>query len=243
LIQVWDAWPWVLLSFGVGAMAGFSEIASRYRDEPLLAIANLYGVGYTAVNGLAAVAAYGVLLRYPKEILPPLAGDPLITALTAGFGAMAVLRSKLFIFRAEDGKEYPIGPSIVMETFLRVLDRKIDRLRASKRQQRVFEKMKDITDFNGAADYLEASLLSFQNLSDEEKGEIRSVLQQYRTMTAWPETLKTMAVGFAFLTIAGEENFDQVIANLKSYLAALQTKPVDPPEPGAPKPPGGTSGP
>ena len=60
-------------------------------------------------------------------------------ALTAGFGAMAVFRSKLFIFRTEDGKEYPIGPSIVMETFLGLLDRKIDRLRAAKRQRRVFD--------------------------------------------------------------------------------------------------------
>ncbi len=167
-----------------------------------------------------------------------------MAALTAGFGAMAVLRSKFFIFRSDDGKEYPIGPSIVIETFLRVLDRKIDRLRASKRQQRVFEKMKDITNFKSAADYLEASLLSFQNLSDEDKKEIRGVLQQYRTMTDWPETLRTMAVGFAFLTIAGEENFDQVIANFTSYLAALQKQPsATPPQPPPPKLPDPTSKP
>ncbi len=176
---MWDtAWLWVLLSFVIGASAGLSEIASRYRDEPFRAIANWYGASYLTVNGLASAAAYGLLLRYPKQILAPIAGDPLMGALTAGFGAMAVLRSKFFIFRSDDGKEYPIGPSIVMETFLRVLDRKIDRLRASKRQQRVFEKMKDITNFKSAADYLEASLLSFQNLSDEEKKEISSVLQQ-----------------------------------------------------------------
>lgn len=28
-------------------------------------------------------------------------------ALTASFGAMAIFRSKLFIFRTEDGREYP----------------------------------------------------------------------------------------------------------------------------------------
>jgi hypothetical protein len=237
------AWVWVVLSFVIGASAGLSEIASRYRDEPLRAIANWYGASYLTANGLASVAAYGLLLRYPTQILPTVAGDPLMAALIAGFGAMAILRSKLFIFRADDGKEYPIGPSIVMETFLRVLDRKIDRLRASKRQQRVFDKMKDITNFNGAADYLEASLLSFQNLSDEDKQEIRAVLQQYRNMTAWPETLRTMAVGFAFLTIAGEENFDQVIANLKTYLTTLQTQtPATSPQPVVPKPSGASPG-
>lgn len=243
---MWDAaWGWILLSFAIGALAGFSEIASRYRDEPLRAVGNLYGASYLSANGLASVAAYGFLLRYPKAILAPISGDPLMAALTAGFGAMFILRSKLFIFRADDGKEYPIGPSIVVETVLRMLDRKIDRLRASKRQQRVFEKMKDITNFNGAAAYLEASLLSFQNLSDQDKGEISGVLKQYRDMTAWPETLRTMAVGFAFLTIAGEENFDQVIANLKSYLDALpkQSPTTTTPQLAIPKPSDPTSTP
>jgi hypothetical protein len=212
------AWSWVALSFLCGTFVGISEVISRYRDEPLRATANRYGVGYALINGVVSVIVYGLLVRYPTAIFPALATDSLMTALVAGFGAMVVLRSKLFIFRTEDGKEYPIGPSIVIETLLRVFDRKIDRLRASERQRRVFEQMKDITDFNAAASYLEASLLSFQNLSQDEKAEIARVIDEYRKQTAWPAALRTMAVGFAFLTIAGEENFDQVIANLKGYL-------------------------
>jgi hypothetical protein len=64
-------------------------------------------------------------------------------------------------------------------------------------------------------------LLSFQNLSEEEKREIAAVIDQYRQATTWAPSLRTMAVGFAFLTIAGEENFDQVIANLKAFLNTL----------------------
>jgi hypothetical protein len=138
------------------------------------------------------------------------------------------MRSKLFIFRGEDGKDYPIGPSIVMETFLRMLDRKIDRLRAAKRQQRVFDQMKDITDFDNVADYLVASMLSFQNLTDQEKKDLVTVIDDYRKQTDWPKALRTMAVGFAFLTLAGEENFDQVIGNLKTYLATLNQQEISP---------------
>ena len=229
-----------MVSFAFGALVGLSEIVSRYRDEPLRATANQYGIGYLVLNGLLAAAAYGILLRYPTQILSPIGGDPLLQAIVAGFGAMAVLRSKLFIFRAEDGKDYPIGPSIVMETFLRMLDRKIDRLRASIRQQRVFEQMKDIADFDAVANYLEASLLSFQNLSEEEKADITEVIQEYRSQMAWPAPLRTMAVGFAFLTIAGEENFDQVMTNLKNYLAKVQGQPggqaAGPPPPGPASP-------
>lgn len=181
---------------------------------------NRYGLAYLTVNGVVAGLAYALLVRYPTQILPAAAGDALLGAIAAGFGAMVLLRSKLFIFRTEDGKEYPIGPAIVIETLLRVLDRKIDRMRASARQRRVWEQMKDIGDFDAAASYLEASLLSFQNLSPDEKKDIADVIQEYRRLATWPAPLRTMAVGFAFLTIAGEENFDQVIGNLKAYLRA-----------------------
>jgi hypothetical protein len=188
------------------------------------------------LNGLVSLAAYGLLLRYPKQLLASINGDHLLMAMTAGFGAMALLRSKLFIFRTDDGKEYPIGPAIVMDTILRLLDRNIDRLRASKRQQLVFERMKDITNFNGAADYLQASLLSFQNLTEQEKSAIADVVKQYREHTAWPEALRIMAIGYAFLTIVGQKNFGEVIASLKGYLDALATPPAPPPGSGGAPP-------
>jgi hypothetical protein len=225
---MWNIGAGVSLSFILGGLAGFSEIVSRYRDEPIRATANRFGAGYLVLNGFLSAAAFGFLIRYPKQIFSPLANDNLMLALAAGFGAMAIMRSKLFIFRGEDGKDYPIGPSIVMETFLRMLDRKIDRLRAAKRQQRVFDQMKDITDFDNVADYLVASMLSFQNLTDQEKKDLVTVIDDYRKQTDWPKALRTMAVGFAFLTLAGEENFDQVIGNLKTYLATLHQQEISP---------------
>jgi len=215
-----------ILAFVFGSLVGFSEILSRYRDEPFLATANLYGLTYLGINGSISLGAFGLLLHYPTGIFPKIAGDHFMVSIVAGFGAMAVMRSKLFIFRSDDGKEYPIGPSIVLETILRVVDRKIDRLRASQREKRVFSSLKDISNFDAAADYLTASLLSFQNLSQDEKRDIAAVIQQYRDQKLWPPALKTMAIGFAFLTIAGEENFDQVVSDLITYLKTLVQTPA-----------------
>ena len=216
-------WGYFLASL-FGAATGVSEIISRYRDEPLLATINRYGLGYAAVNGALSAAAFALLSRYSTQLFPTATADWLLRAFWAGFGAMVVMRSKLFIFRSDDGKDYPIGPAIVMESFLRMLDRKIDRFRASRRQARVFTAMSDITDFKTAADYLSASLLSFQNLSAEEKAEISTVIKEYTT-APWPTALKCAALGLAFLTIAGEENFDQVIGNLRTYFATLAAQP------------------
>ncbi|MGA2409283.1 MAG: hypothetical protein ABSG46_02700 [Candidatus Binataceae bacterium] len=239
---MWRAFAGPLLSFILGAAAGSSEIVSRYRDEPLRAVTKFWGIAYLLLNGAVALAAYGLLIRYPKQLPVSIAGDHLMMAFTAGFGAMAVLRSKFFIFRADDGKEYPIGPSIVTETFLRLLDRYIDRQRAIERQELVFEHMKDIGPFKDVAGYLQASLLSFQNLTDKEKSDIADVIKQYQDQTDWPEGLRTIAIGSPFLTIAGQKNFAQIIAKLKANLAALHgpsqaaPQPSAPPLPAAPPP-------
>ena len=182
------------------------------------ATGNRYGLTYLGINGFISLAAFAVLLHYPSGIFPKLAGDNFMASIVAGFGAMGIMRSKLFIFRSDDGKEYPIGPAIVIETILRVADRKIDRFRAAQREQRVFSSLKETANFEQAADYLTASLLAFQNLSQDEKRDIAAVIQQYREQQSWPPALKTMAMGFAFLTIAGEENFDQVVKDLTAYL-------------------------
>ena len=72
------------------------------------------------------------------------------------------------------------------------------------------------------ANYIEASLFSFQNLSQDDKTQIKTVLDQYRQMTTWPDTLKCMGLGFAFLNIAGDENFDRVVNNLKQFITEQQ---------------------
>jgi hypothetical protein len=231
---------WTLLTFILGSLVGLSEILSRYRDEPLLATATMSGMSYLAFNGLVSMAAFGILRKYPGQIFPALRDDLFLSAIVAGFGAMIVFRSKLFTFKSSDGQEYPIGPAIVLETILKMIDSKIDRLRATERQTRVFNSMHDLSDFTKTADYVEASLLSFQNLSQDDKAQISSTITQYREMTKWPPALKGLALGFAFLTIAGEANFDLVIANLQRY-AAEQVPPAPPPgpPPGPPAPPPG----
>ncbi len=221
---------WAMASLVFGMLTGLSELLSRYRDEPILASANPFGIGYLLLNGLVSLAAFALLRRYPSQIFPVIQQDLLLTAVVAGFGSMAVFRSKLFTFRSDDGKDYAIGPAIVLDTVLKTIDRKIDRLRAAERQAKVFDKMKDLQDFENTAHYLEASLLSFQNLTQAEKEEISRIIDQYRKAPGWSTPLKIMAVGFAFLTIAGEENFDQVIAKLSDYLNVLkqQSAPTSP---------------
>lgn len=218
---------WAFASAVFGAFVGFAELLSRYRDEPMKATVNLYGLTYLSFNALISLTAFAVLRQHAESIFPGLQENLFLTTMAAGFGGMALFRSKLFTLRSEEGEDYDVGPAIVLETILRTIDRKIDRLRASLRQQRVFDQMKTLTDFPRTAQYFQASLLSFQNLNQAEKALISEIISEYGDLP-WPDVLKINAVGFAFLTIAGEENFDRVVSNLKEFLAA----PAQPQSPG-----------
>ncbi len=159
---------WAFATFVFGALVGLSEILSRYRDEPLLATATNFGISYLALNGFISLAAFAILRKYSTSIFPAVQNDLFLSAVVAGFGAMTLFRSKLFTFKSADGNEYPIGPAIVLDTILKTIDAKIDRRRATERQLKVFSAMFGIRDFSSTANYIEASLLSFQNLSQDE---------------------------------------------------------------------------
>ena len=214
----------VILTALFAAFLAWSEIISRYRDEPLRATWNPYGLLYLATNATIGLAAFTLLERYPKEILPSLPrSDGILLAFVSGFGAMAVLRSKLFLYRTEDKKEIPIGPDLVIERFLSVVDRKIDRLRAAERQALVFELMRKYADYPPASEFFTLALTSFQNLSDEEK---KHYLEKAKELGASgsADAFKAMALGFLFLDIAGEENLKGVSTNLDKYLEERQAR-------------------
>lgn len=217
-----------IAAFAFGLLVGLSEILSRYRDEPLLAATTNIGLSYLILNGMLSVAAFAFMRHYSENIFPAVKSDLFLTAIISGFGAMAVFRSKLFTFHSTDGKDYAIGPSIVLDTVLKTIDSKIDRRRATERQAEVFDSIIGL-NFKDVANYIEASLGAFQNLSQDDKSDVKSVIDQYRQLSDWPDSLKSLGLGFAFLTIAGDENYGQVIGNLKKYISA-QSNPHAAPE-------------
>ncbi len=97
-------------------------------------------------------------------------------SLVAGFGAMIVMRSKLFNFKTQSGEEFAIGPDAVLSTFLSSVDRNIDRNRSRRRQRIVIDSSAQIADPISAPAFLRTSLASYQNLSAAEKKDVDDVI-------------------------------------------------------------------
>lgn len=216
------------LTFIFGGLVGVSEIASRYRDEPLHAILSPYGLIYTVSNGVLSLLSLLLIVRY-EPAFPGVAKDQLLTAITAGFGSAAVMRTRLAVIKGADNKEVAIGPDIVISTILQMFDKNIDRLRAEKRKALVVEhldKIRDFGSFSLASKYLCASLLAFQNLDDTTKNQLGAIISDYEKQTL-PDDLKYLALGFVFLTIVGESHFASVVKDadkIKTTAGSTATK-------------------
>lgn len=208
---------WLLLSIAFGLLVGAAELLGRYRDEPQLAAASIPGVAYMMLNGLISGLAYGLLVYYQDKIFVGLRNDPLLTSIIAGFGSMFVMRSKLLSFKTEGGETFAFGPDAVLSTFLRSVDRRIDRNRSGPRQALVYESVKTLKNPARALDFIQASLPSYQNLSDAEKGTLSDIIQKVKGEADLPPQLKLMAVSFGLLNVAGENNFNSLMKQLKEY--------------------------
>ncbi|HKA36827.1 MAG TPA: hypothetical protein VKH43_08405 [Thermoanaerobaculia bacterium] len=186
----------------------------------------MYGATYLVTNASVSLAAFMLLARYHDKLLPAAIRheDGILMSLFAGFGAMVILRSKLFVYHSLDGKEIPIGPDLVADRLLKVIDRKIDRQRAAAREQLVFDLMRKYTRFGVTSEFFQISLGSFQNLSDEEKVEYKEKAERLAQLPL-SEALKIMALGFLFLDLSGEANLRDVCAILDQRLAELPAAP------------------
>jgi hypothetical protein len=216
----------ILLSGILGASVGASEIVSRYRDEPTQALRSAPALTYLCINALVSVCVYGLLSHYSKTLIPALAKDPLMRSITAGFGAMAILRSKFFTLHTEKGEDIGIGPDAAISAFLSSADRGIDRVRAKRRLDLVFRSAGRLPKVEIIKDFIKVSLLSFQNLSNDEKEEINKKIDDiYADDARFPNgDLKLQAICYAVLIIVGEYNFNKLINNLADILVRQEQR-------------------
>jgi hypothetical protein len=205
----------------LGASVGTSEVVSRYRDEPTQALKSLPALTYLGLNALVSVSVYGLLTRYASTLIPTLADDPLMRSIAAGFGAMAILRSKFFTLRTEKGEDIGVGPDAAIAAFLSAADRGVDRKRAKRRLALVFNSTSKVTDYGYAKDFIKVSLLSFQNLDEVEKQSINKKIDEIYADESgmYPSNeLKLQAMCYAVLVIVGEYNFNRLIGNLVDFI-------------------------
>ncbi|NKE45812.1 hypothetical protein HB662_13555 [Roseomonas frigidaquae] len=228
-----DTFLWRYLAVAaIGAVVGFAELVSRYRDEPWIVAASPPGLTFIGANAAAALAALGVLEYYPEVFAPP--ADGLTRTLLAGFGAMLVLRSKLLTLRQPGGTDVEVGPAFVVDSLLTAVNRDVDRRRAERRIGLVTRMARRFSahPFEQSAPHLKGALLAFQTMDAEERTRLSNTI---RTMLSDPEIValsnevKYAMIGYDYLTAFGEQTFICAFDELERSILAT---PASPPAPG-----------
>lgn len=209
-----------LLAAGFGGIVGASELISRYRDAPMQAVRSPAGVTYVLTNGVVSGLTFGLLSRYSSALFPGLADDALLRSIVAGFGAMAVLRSKFFTLRTARGEDISIGPDAAVTAILDAADRGVDRARAARRLALVFARSSQITRPAAGPDFLEISIAALQNLSSDDR---TIFVERMKTVveSPYPDTLKLQAICYTLISLTGEQNFADIMTNLQAYIDRL----------------------
>ena len=196
-----------------GAAYGVAELIPRYRDAPMLALRTWPATVYVGINAIASLAALAVLRTLDVNLgLPDGAARDLSQVMVAGFSAMAVFRSSLFIARVGT-EDVPIGPMTVLQAGLDASDRGVDRRRARARATDVREAMADLS-FQQA--FVELPPLAFnlmQNVTALEKMQLAEAAMELDS-SDFDERTKTYVLGLALMRLTGRDALQSAVALL-----------------------------
>ncbi len=162
--------------------------------------------------------------HFPTETSAP--ADGVARAMLAGFGAMVLLRSKLFTVRQTDGTEIAVGPALALDQLLSAVNRDIDRRRAAHRHRLVTEAAEALApyDFVESVRFLRPALLAFQTLDQNERTALNASLaglQKDPDIVGQPSTIKYKYFFFDLLTTCGEQTFTSIYTDLFVHLQAM----------------------
>ena len=118
------------LSGAIAGSVGIAELLGRYRSSPGFSLRRLAALAYVLVNAgagflaLYLVHAFGWTFNQTHNVT-------LWRILIAGFGAVALFRSSLFVTKV-GSIDINVGPSLVLGALLDACDRAIDRESAAQ---------------------------------------------------------------------------------------------------------------
>ncbi|WP_327000986.1 hypothetical protein OHA72_38465 [Dactylosporangium sp. NBC_01737] len=209
-----------LISFALGGLVSLGEVISRYRDRPVAALKTPGAFVYLALNGVAGVCALWMARTFNVTFGAQGASAETVQLLVASLGAIAFLRTSLFIVRVGDA-DVGIGPSSVLTTLLNAADRSVDRKRAASRSKEVVDLMKNV-DFMAASIALPTLCLALlQNLDPDDQ---QALAEDINSLVQSPmsDRQKSLALGLKLMNLAGPEVLRSAVEALGDEIQRVQ---------------------
>lgn len=225
----------------LGGLIGMAELVSRYRDEPAGALRSAAAYLYILVNCAASVLALLLIWLFDWKFSAQGADQVrFLRIMIAGFGAMALFRSSLFIVRMGN-QDVGVGPSGLLQVILIAADRNVDRLRAAERDRVINSVMKGISFTKSRVSLAAYCFGLMQNLNAEEQATAAAQINRISDDTTASEEAKARLLGLILLSLVGADVLERAVKTLggEIVVAAPPNPPPPPNPPDAPPPPPG----
>ncbi|MFL9826793.1 hypothetical protein [Rhodoplanes sp. SY1] len=200
--------------FLAGVLVGLAELLSRHKDYPRQAALSVPSLVYLVLNGVLSMIALAVVQLSPPDWLKSGATlDPLKTVLVVGFGAAAFFRSSFFKLRTPDG-DISVGPGLVIDVFLKVIDDAVDRELGERRLEEASTLMADV-DFAKAAKALPTFCFAgLKRLSPEAQQQAALQIKSLADATDIDEDTKAVALGLTVMALTGKPILQTAVRRL-----------------------------
>lgn len=215
-----SAWNFGLV-FLFGCLVGTAELVSRHSDHRLRAITTVPSLMYLALNGALSILALIVIdyvrpawLGYASGNTGPLEPPANIwIVLTAGFGAATFFRSSIFKLKTQDG-DMSIGPAIIVDVFLNVIDESVDRVIGKQRLIEV-SRIMDHVDFTKAAKSLPTFCFAgLRRLSPDVQRQFAFQLKELLDAQDMTGRVKSVSLGLAVMNLTGMPILTEAVRQL-----------------------------
>ena len=146
----------------------------------------------------------------------------------AGFGSAALLHAKLVNINVSQGREVALGPEIIVQTFLNVIDQELDRARAKIRFDSVHELMEGI-DFEKAKTRLTSQIYqAMQQITEEQVQVVMERVREIDQTSNLDSQDRSYLLGFVLLDLVGEKFLREIVPRYRSdflKIAPIGTRP------------------
>ena len=203
-------------TFCIGAVFGMAELISRHRDHRWLAARTGPSLGYLALNGgmsIFALLTIGYLKPEWLGFKDGQAPSEFMVVLAAGFGAAAFFRTSFFKLQTSEG-EFAVGPALVIDIFLKVIDESVDRIIAQQRLREVSAIMTGV-DFDKASQNLPTyCFAALKRLAPDAQQQFAMQLKELVDAPNIDPMVKATSLGWSVMTWTGRPVLEEAVTLL-----------------------------
>lgn len=197
-----------LLAGVFAAFASLVELIQRYSVGTKISFffKNYIVWLYLLLNAVAGIVSYFILSGSDVSIIKASFGtvgkSEISMAVIAGLGSMAIMRSAFINLKLGETK-YSVGPGVLLDILLILLDKKIDQNRAMCSAIDVNNVMEDIDYSKANISLPTVCLHMLEQVSRDDQEEVKKEIEKINTTNGLTQKARSLCLGISIKKIAG----------------------------------------